>query len=160
MSEIKVLAGSFAKRDPSMFHHIMNQGSFTLYNDGKLKSERISITQVDAIEIASEESVKRLGGTLGWGIAGAALFGPVGLLAGALLGGNQKRVAFVCTFKDGRNLMASTDQKTWMSIQAALLDVPKQLEIETKYQQRLEEKRLKKEQAKTSGKGLFSFFKR
>src|SRR3546814_10870207 len=48
------------------------------------------------LEPASEESVKRIGGTLGWGAAGALVLGPVGLLAGLLAGGRGTEVTFVC----------------------------------------------------------------
>ena len=73
-----------------------------------------------ALELATKESVKRLGGTLGWGVAGAALLGPVGLLAGLLLGGKGKNVTFVCVFKDGKKILATTNNKTYIKFLAGL----------------------------------------
>lgn len=69
--------------------------------------------QVTDIEIANEESVKRLGGTVGWGAAGAAVLGPVGLLAGLLLGGRKKEVTFVVRFDDGSKLLGTADAKAY-----------------------------------------------
>ena len=72
-----------------------------------------------SIEVATEESVKRAGGTVGWGLAGAALLGPVGLLAGLLAGGRGKDVTFIAQLKDGRRLMATTDAGTYKKLAAA-----------------------------------------
>ena len=71
------------------------------------------------MEVASEESVKRIGGTLGWGAAGMLALGPVGLLAGLLLGGKKKEVTFVAKVKDGRKLLGTTDHKTFTKLKAA-----------------------------------------
>ena len=82
--------------------------------------ETIPVTELDVVDIATEENVKKLGGTVGWGAAGALILGPVGLLAGLLLGGRKKQVTFVAKFKDGRKLLASTDSKTFTKLQAAV----------------------------------------
>lgn len=82
--------------------------------------EYIKLQQLESVEIATEESVKRVGGTVGWGVAGAVTLGPVGLLAGLLLGGRGKDVTFVAKLRDGRKLLATTDSKTFTRIQAAL----------------------------------------
>jgi len=36
-----------------------------------------------------------------------------------LAGGNKKQVTFIAEFKDGRQILASTDGKTFTKIQAA-----------------------------------------
>lgn len=82
--------------------------------------EKISLSEFETAEVASEDNVKRIGGTVGWGVAGAALLGPVGLLAGLILGGKGKDVTFVATLKDGRKMLATTDSKTFTKIQAAV----------------------------------------
>ncbi len=82
--------------------------------------ETIPLTQLETVEIATEESVKKIGGTVGWGAAGAVILGPVGLLAGLLLGGKKKEITFVAKFKDGRKLLAQTDSKTFTKLQAAV----------------------------------------
>lgn len=83
-------------------------------------SETRRFADLESADVATEESVKRIGGTVGWGAAGALVLGPVGLLAGLLLGGKAKEVTFVGRFRDGKKVLATVDQKTWVRIQAAL----------------------------------------
>ena len=84
------------------------------------KMESLGFTDIEDIEEASEESIKKLGGTIGWGLAGSVLLGPVGLLAGVLAGGNRKEVTFVARFKDQRKLLATVDKKTFLKIRASV----------------------------------------
>ena len=80
--------------------------------------EKVHLDNVESVEVASEESVKRLGGTIGWGVAGAVLLGPVGLLAGLVAGGRGKDVTFVCKLKDGRKFLATASSKMFVELQA------------------------------------------
>ena len=82
------------------------------------KSNSFNKYDVEEVSIATEENVKRVGGTVGWGLAGAAILGPVGLLAGLLLGGKGKDVTFIIKFKDGRKMLATTDSKTFTKLAA------------------------------------------
>jgi hypothetical protein len=114
MSRIKILAGDFLK---GVGHY--NFGEFSLPTEAHpFIGDHIKTADIELLEIATEETVKKFGGTAGWGLAGAALFGPVGLLAGILSGGNKKQVTFVARFRDGRRLMATTDSKTYAKIMA------------------------------------------
>jgi len=116
MSTIKVHAGDFLKGDGHF-----SFSTFTLRTMDKYwVGEHISASQLEFIEAASEENVKKLAGTVGWGAVGAVALGPVGLLAGILLGGKKKEITFVAKFKDGRKLLATTDQKTYTKIQASI----------------------------------------
>lgn len=117
MAKIKVQAGDFYKGG----QHQYNFGTMTLFSDkAKWMGETIPVTELQSIEPASEESVKKVGGTLGWGAVGAVALGPVGLLAGLVLGGKGKDVTFVAVLKDGRKMLATTDSKTFAKLQAAL----------------------------------------
>jgi len=80
--------------------------------------EKVPLSLLDEVAIASAESVKRLGGTLGWGAAGALLLGPLGMLAGVLVGGRSQTVTFVAHFRDGRRLLGTTDAKTFTQLSA------------------------------------------
>lgn len=80
------------------------------------------MSAVARVEIASEESVKRVGGALGWGLAGAALFGPAGLIVGGLLGGKGKDVTFAGTLKDGKRFLVMARSEVFMKFQAAAFD--------------------------------------
>ena len=116
MAKVTVHAGDFLKGD-SQFSF----GSLVLRTEAhSFVGEAIPITQLESVEVASEESVKKIGGTVGWGAAGALVLGPVGLLAGLLLGGRKKEVTFVAKFKDGRKLLATTDSGTYTKLQAAV----------------------------------------
>src|SRR6185312_15461439 len=103
MAKIKVHAGDFLAEDgqfSSLFGNLVLKTK-----EHSFVGETIPLTQLEAVEIASEESVKKLGGTIGWGAAGGLLLGPVGLLAGLLLGGRKKEVTFIAKFKDGRKVL-------------------------------------------------------
>lgn len=116
MAKITVHAGDFLKGD-SQFSF----GSLVLRTEAhSFVGEAIPISQLESVEVAREESVKKIGGTIGWGAAGALVLGPVGLLAGLLLGGKKKEVTFVANFKDGRKLLATTDSGTFTKLQAAV----------------------------------------
>ena len=69
----------------------------------------------------NEEEVKKPAGTAGWSLAGGVLLGPLGLLGGALLGGNKTEVPFAAYLKDGRKFMGVTDAKTWKKLLAAVV---------------------------------------
>ena len=115
MGTIKVQAGDFIKNPASRFMF----GDFVLYTDEHpVKGEHIPASKIESIDIATEENVKKIGGTLGWGLVGSALLGPAGLVAGLLLGGRKKEVTFVAKFTDGRKIMATTNAKTYTKIRA------------------------------------------
>ncbi len=116
MAKVKVRAGDFLEGDSQY-----SFGSLILKTkEHNFLGETIPITELETVEIATEESVKKLGGTVGWGAAGALILGPVGLLAGLLLGGKKKEVTFIAKFKDGRKLLASNDSKTFTKLQASV----------------------------------------
>ena len=116
MAKIKVLAGDFLKAEGSF-----NWDTLYLKTEKHLiMGERINVSELETIEPASEDNVKKIGGTLGWGAVGGLAFGPLGALGGIILGGKGKEVTFVAQFKDGRKLMATTDSETFKKLQAAV----------------------------------------
>lgn len=118
MAKVTIHAGDFLEGASAY-----NFGILTLRTEEhSWIGEDIKESELQTVEMASEESVKRLGGTVGWGLAGAALFGPVGLLAGMLVGGRSKQVTFVGVFRDGRKLLATTDSKTYTKLLAACFE--------------------------------------
>jgi hypothetical protein len=78
---------------------------------GKFPYERINFDQIAGIEQVTAENKTSLGGAVGWGTAGAALAGPVGLLAGALLGGKRQRNIVAVRFNDGRSVLLECPPK-------------------------------------------------
>jgi hypothetical protein len=124
MAKVVVHAGNFVKGEYS----VLSSGAFLLKVDrysrsaSKMirESETVSFSSFEVVEAASEESVKKVGGTVGWGAAGLVAFGPVGLLAGLLLGGKSKNVTFVAQLKDGRKLFGVTDSATYTQLLSAV----------------------------------------
>jgi hypothetical protein len=115
MATVTIHAGDFHKGSGEL-----NSSYFILKSDKRPDlGEMVFLKDLDVVEIATEESVKKIGGTVGWGVAGAILLGPVGLLAGLLLGGRKKEVTFVARFKDGRKILATTDSRAFTELQAA-----------------------------------------
>lgn len=122
MSKVKVLAGDFETAEgrwdrPCL--RLWRRGTRPSAFGASVPTEMLFATQLRSLDVATEESVKRVGGTVGWATAGAILAGPVGLLAGALIGGHGKDVTFVAEFRDGRKLMATVDSTTYREILAA-----------------------------------------
>lgn len=121
MANINIHAGDFTKGKGTISASTM-AFSFTSAwapGDGFLgKSNSFTKQDVEEVSVATEENVKRLGGTVGWGAVGAIALGPVGLLAGLLLGGKGKDVTFIIKFKDGRKMLATTDSKTFTKLAA------------------------------------------
>lgn len=116
MAKIVVHAGDFVKGKGEY-----SWGTLTLKTEkNRVWGESFSVKDLDTVEVATEESTKKIGGTIGWGAAGALLLGPAGMLAGLLLGGKKKEVTFVAQFKDGKKFMGTTDSKTFTKLKAAV----------------------------------------
>ncbi|MFV5548133.1 MULTISPECIES: hypothetical protein [Acinetobacter] len=121
MANIKIHAGDFNKGKGTISFMFGNCSITPPYGDGDkwaATSHPIVSGNIEEISLATEENVKRIGGTVGWGIAGAALLGPLGLLAGLLLGGKGKDVTFILKLKDGRKMLATTDSKSYTKLSA------------------------------------------
>lgn len=119
LGEFKVHAGDFATNRKAMF----SSGIFSMPDKDDVwawKMHTYSAAEVEELTQASEESVKRLGGTVGWGVAGAAILGPVGLLAGLLAGGRGKDVTFIVKFNDGKKALCTASNKQYTKMQSAL----------------------------------------
>lgn len=112
-------AGDFGEKNQGFFRP-WDKKFYMPKNESKFRKVKYSVSDVEAVEEASEESVKRLGGTVGWGVAGGALLGPVGLLAGLLAGGKGTDVTFILKFKDGKKALCTAKSKHYREIQAAL----------------------------------------
>lgn len=117
MSKIKVHAGDYKGTGGCVLSTLTMPWQ---PGDGFSVGKTYQLSELDAVEAASEEAVKRIGGTIGWGAAGAVLLGPVGLLAGLLVGGRGKDVTFVARFKDGKKILATTDSATYKKLLAAV----------------------------------------
>lgn len=94
------------------------------YKDGILWGpfEHIEFSdQVTKVSLQTEESIKKLSHSLGWGLAGLVAAGPLGAVAGAVLGGNRKQVCALLELKDNRRILALMDQKLFQHLMALSL---------------------------------------
>ena len=117
---IKVHAGDLSKKGT---HQFLNN-CFLMETASKKfgiidRRDKIYVSNLVEFEIASEENVKKIAGTVGWGIAGGLVLGPVGLLAGLLMGGKKKEITFIAKFKDNRKMLATTERIPSLQITAA-----------------------------------------
>lgn len=81
--------------------------------------EVVHAAEFASLEVVGQVSGKSFGGAAAAGIAGGLLLGPVGLLAGALAGGNQDAVTFELKLRDGRRVLGSAKPVVYQEIVAA-----------------------------------------
>lgn len=111
----EILAGDFTKGGNAQFI----SDTFILPVPGEWGRIDIKTSQIEELSVATEESLKKMGGAIGWGLVGGVALGGIGALAGLLAGGRKKEVTFICKFKDGRKMMAKADNKIFEKISAA-----------------------------------------
>jgi hypothetical protein len=110
-----VISGDFPAGDAEF-----QAGSFTLKSPLKPSRElKIPCSRIETLETAIEEVVNKKGSAIRWGLAGALLLGPVGLVAGLLLSSKEKEITFYAKLKDGRCFLATTDSDTFSKICAS-----------------------------------------
>ena len=114
-NKFQVLAGDFGEGEIECVGPDLRFSKRNARGTGELLDSK----DVHSLDIASEESFKKTGGAIGWGLAGAAFFGPVGLLAGLVLGGKKKEVTFIMVFSDGRKLLGKADEKIFNTLRVA-----------------------------------------
>ena len=78
---------------------------------GWLKTYPITKDNVEKIELLTAEQSKDVGSSVARGLVGGVLLGPVGLVAGALLGKDSNINRFEITYKDGEKSLVEVDRK-------------------------------------------------
>lgn len=119
--QIKVIAGDYGTSNNSQFVEkswIGGAARFKLSQGMLTPSEELYLQYI-SVEQYSEDLSKQLKGTLGWAAVGGLLTGGIGLIAGALLGGNGGKVMFVVTHASGKQALCECSKSTWAKIQAA-----------------------------------------
>ncbi|MGC9332490.1 MAG: hypothetical protein ACP5DZ_11560 [Bacteroidales bacterium] len=94
----------------------LSLGDVSIHHSGRLIPLTLNKRNVSSVEIITEENKKKFIGTAGWSIAGAAVLGLAGFVAGAKAGGNKKEVTFACYLKNGKKFIAVTDVKVYKKI--------------------------------------------
>lgn len=112
----QIIAGDFPKGttlevSPTVF----GAGGSIILTQGFLKRLKLN-GMVERVELVTEENGKSFLETAGWGLAGAAILGPLGLIAGAVAAGKSRTVCFACFLKDGRKFLALADEARYNAI--------------------------------------------
>ena len=97
--------------------------------------EEVPVSELEELEVSNRDQKRKSSGKVVGALVGGALAGPVGLLAGAVLASperHQESVTFTAKFRDGRRMLASTDPKTFLAMQAAKFDCQ---ELRLKFEQ-------------------------
>ncbi|QQE12611.1 hypothetical protein JD969_03855 [Planctomycetota bacterium] len=116
MAYIKIHAGNFLTG-----YNDYVRGGFRLRTQAhRFRGEFVPLNEVDSFEVKTEEHMQRVSDAFGLAAVGSLILGPVGLLAGLLLGGKKKEITFTVKFKDGRQFLATADSKIFKKIQAAM----------------------------------------
>jgi hypothetical protein len=121
---MKVLAGDFKTSSENGASAAFRSGRFS-FPDPEVgfawfpKLVHYDMGNVDELDEVSEENKVKVLGAAGWGTVGALALGPVGLLAGLILGGRGKQVVFAVKFYDGKRALVEVNQKVWKKIVAA-----------------------------------------
>lgn len=71
----------------------------------------VPVDQIESAELVTQENHTSILAKIGWGAIGAGAFGPVGLLAGVLGGGNRTSMVMAVKFKDGRSVLLEGKSK-------------------------------------------------
>jgi hypothetical protein len=115
LGRFTVVAGNFKAGNA----HQVLRGHLIMKSSGLFR-EKIPLSQISDLDVASEEAVHRIGGAIALGVAGDVLFGPLGLVAGLLRGGRGKDVTFVCRLNDGRRFLAVAPSNEFSAMKLAL----------------------------------------
>jgi hypothetical protein len=110
----RVVAGDFKEGNA----HQVLRGRLLMKSKGLFR-EKIPLSHISDLDVASEQSVNRIGGAIALGLAGEVVFGPLGLLAGLVRGGRGRDVTFVCRLMDGRRFLAIAGAKEFSQMQLA-----------------------------------------
>ncbi|MBZ9752676.1 hypothetical protein K7W42_17680 [Deinococcus sp. HMF7604] len=114
----KLLAGSWSEDTNMMVGDRL--GFFKEGNSDPNKVEAIELSRVTSVEIATSETVQKLGSTIGLGLLGSVILGPVGLIAG-VFASRKKMVNFIFKLDDGRQAIAYGEEKAYLAMQMAIM---------------------------------------
>lgn len=87
---------------------------------GRETKESVRLDQIHHLEKWSDDEGYNTARAVGLGLAGNAVLGDVGLIAGILLGGRKKEVTFKATLIDGRSFVATADVKAHRKLHGAV----------------------------------------
>lgn len=118
---IDVIAGDFKK---GLKHeYVYPRKVIYMKTKNRFFKEKILISDIQKLEVCSDENAINFGRSLGSGLAGGILLGPAGLIVGALLGGKSRNVTFSCVFNDGRKFLGMCSETTFNNIKRTFIQM-------------------------------------
>jgi hypothetical protein len=129
MATFTVLAGDFPRYGPTIPFPSVEGATLLLPRAPRklLKvlevaspREEVPASEVASLAVVGQATGKSFGGAAVAGLAGGLPLGPLGLVAGALAGGNQDAVTFELTLRDDRRLLGSAKPAAFQELQAAM----------------------------------------
>lgn len=115
MAKMKILAGDFLQGNGE-YHGAVLSIESALY---PWPGVTISTSMIRSIEIVGKEENKDISSALLQGAAGSLVMGPLGAVAGFMLGNEYKEVTFLATLKDGRRFLATLDETAFSRLNTA-----------------------------------------
>ncbi|MBL4701188.1 MAG: hypothetical protein JKX85_08010 [Phycisphaeraceae bacterium] len=104
LGKFKIIAGDFRKDIGGQF--VANTLILHKIGGWGVHSENYDVSQIEEIEAVSQDNERKTGSTIGWGVAGALVAGPLGALAAGYVGGKKDEVTFICRFFDGEEFVS------------------------------------------------------
>lgn len=112
MAQLTIHGGDFGKHTAHICYCLfkgrcirIGRGLFRKPVFIRLKHEVASVQIIDAAQF------KDGGGGIVGALIGRVLLGGAGMVAGAILGGNRRKISFICFLHNGRRFVATTDRR-------------------------------------------------
>ena len=115
MAKMKILAGDFLQGNGE-YHGAVLSIESVLY---PWPGITINTSMIRSIEVVGKEENKDISSALLQGAAGSLVMGPLGAVAGFMLGNEYKDVTFLATLQDGRRFLATLDETAFTRLHTA-----------------------------------------
>lgn len=89
--------------------------------DGFFTSHKIPAAHIESVDIVTDENKASLLGAIGGGAVGTLIAGPIGLLAGAVLGGRKSATTMLIQVRGGKQILALGEPRDAQILMAAAL---------------------------------------
>jgi hypothetical protein len=121
MADIKIIASPDFAEQTAEVCTLLDSVLLGIRGKDASQGEKIDLKQsLDSVTVQTEDEARSLLGAAGWGLMGSFLFGPTGLILGALWGARkQKEICFAAQLKDGRKFLGVADVPTFQKLKAA-----------------------------------------
>ncbi len=116
MAKLKVVGGDIPKQNVSIKKQSIGQVIVFKTISGDTVQDAI-----DSAELITAKNKVEFGSAVGWGTVGALLAGPLGMAAGAILGGRGSKVWVAIKLVAGREFIVETDPATYAKLRSGSL---------------------------------------